>query len=172
VSWVFDATSLIYLAKAERLSVVETLSESRLVPEQVYHEVVTEGIETRYDDARRIEQEVEGGRLAVVDAATDESDITDRLARHDGLIDADVGVLACADARDAVAVMDEAAGRSAAAVEGIETRGTAYVVLSAVKRGDLSAEEGRETIDAMIERGWYVAPNLYTKIVRKLESFE
>ena len=37
---------------------------------------------------------------------------------------------------------DEAAGRSAAAVEGVETRGTAYVVLSAVKRGELSPEGG------------------------------
>mgnify|MGYP006274953971 CR=1 FL=1 len=68
--------------------------------------------------------------------------------------------------------MDESAGRSAAEVEGAETRGTAYVVLSAVKQGELSPEEGREAIDAMIDRGWYVAPDLYAKIVRKLESFE
>ena len=81
-------------------------------------------------------------------------------------------MLACVDARDGVAVTDEAAGRSAAVVEGVETRGTAYVDLSAVKRGDLSSEEGREAIDAMIYRGWYVAPDLYAKIVRKLESFE
>ncbi len=74
-------------------------------------------------------------------------------------------MLACAEARGATAVMDEAAGRSAAEVEGIGTRGTAYVVLSAVKRGDLSPEDGRETIDAMIDRGWYVAPDLYTKVV-------
>lgn len=95
-----------------------------------------------------------------------------RLERHDGLSDADVAVLACADARDAVAVMDEVASRLAAEVEGIETRGTAYVVLSAVKRGALSPEDGRETIDAMIDAGWYVAPDLYTTIGRKLESFE
>jgi predicted nucleic acid-binding protein len=69
-------------------------------------------------------------------------------------------------------VVGEAAGRSAAAVEGVETRGTAYVVLSAVKRGKLSPEEGHEAIDAMIDYGWYVAPDVYTRIVGKLESFE
>jgi predicted nucleic acid-binding protein len=69
-------------------------------------------------------------------------------------------------------VIDEAAGRSAAAVEGVETRGTAYAVLSAVKRGELSADEGRETIDTMIDHGWYVAPDVYTNIVGELESFE
>ena len=47
--------------------------------------------------------------------------------------------------------MDEAAGHSEAAVESAETRGTAYVALSAVKRGELSAEEGHEAIDAMID---------------------
>ncbi|MFO8115993.1 MAG: DUF3368 domain-containing protein, partial [Halorubrum sp.] len=52
-----------------------------------------------------------------------------------------------------------------------ETRGTAYVVLAAVRDGTLSAAEGRTAIDAMIDRGWYVAPDLYTKIVGKLDSF-
>ena len=138
----------------------------------MYREVVTEGTEAGYDDARRIERAVEDGRLDVVEVDRDDSATATRLDRHAGLSDADLAVLACADARDGVAVMDEAAGRSAAAVEGVETRGTAYVVLSAVKRGELSAEAGREAIDAMIDRGWYVAPDLYAKIVRKLESFE
>jgi predicted nucleic acid-binding protein len=138
----------------------------------VYREVVIERIEAGYDDARRIERAVEDGRLDVVEVDRDDSATATRLDRHAGLSDADLAVLACANARDGVAVMDESAERSAAAVEGVETRGTAYVVLSAVKRGELSAEAGREAIDAMIDRGWYVAPDLYAKIVRKLESFE
>lgn len=167
---IFDATPLIYLAKADKLGVVKTTDGPRLVPNPVYHEVVADGIEAGYDDARRIEQAVGDGILQVVDI--EDSPTATRLARHPGLSDADVAVLACAEARDAVAVMDEAAGRSAAEVEGIETRGTAYLVLSAVKRGHLSPAAGRETIDAMIESGWYVAPDLYTRLVRKLESFE
>nr|WP_241658484.1 DUF3368 domain-containing protein [Halorubrum sp. BOL3-1] len=81
-------------------------------------------------------------------------------------------MLAYADARNAVTVMDEVAGRSAAEVEGIETRGTAYIVLAAMKRGDLSPEAGREAIDTMVDAGWYVAPDVYAAIVRKLESFD
>nr|WP_241989430.1 DUF3368 domain-containing protein [Halorubrum sp. SP9] len=68
--------------------------------------------------------------------------------------------------------MDEAAWRSAAAVEGVETRGIAYIVLAGARDGGLSNEKGRETIDAMIDHGWYVAPDVYTRIVGKLESFE
>jgi len=73
-------------------------------------------------------------------------------------------------ARDAVAVMDEAAGRSAAEVEGVETRGTAYVVLAAVRDGTLSTAKGRDAVDAIIDHGWHVAPDVYTKIVGKSES--
>ena len=169
MSWVFDATPLIYLAKAERLDVIETLDEPRLVPKAVYHEVVTAGVEQGYDDARRIERAVEDG---LVDVALDDSPVADRLQRHPGLSDADVAVLACADARDGVAVMDESAGRSAAEVEDIETRGTAYLVLSAIKRGAMAPKRGRETIDTMVDAGWYVAPDVYTRILRELESFE
>jgi len=170
VSWVFDATPLIYLAKAERLDTVETLDEPRIVPEAVHREVVTTGIERGYDDVRRIERAVEDGHLEVVAVDTDDSPVATRLARHPGLSGADVAVLACAAARDGVAVTDESAGRSAAAVEGVETRGNAYVVLAAVRDGALSTAEGRTAIDAMIDRGWYVAPDVYAKIVEKLES--
>jgi len=172
VSWVFDATPLIYLAKAERLDVIETLDEPRLVPTTVHHEVVTAGVERGYDDARRIERAVEDGLINVVAVDADDSPVATRLRRHPGLSNADVAVLTCADARDGVAVMDESAGRSAAEVEDIETRGTAYLVLSAVKRGAMAPEQGRETIDAMVDAGWYVAPDLYTKLVKKLETFE
>ena len=172
MSWVFDAAPLTYLAKVGRLGVVEALDEPRVVPEAVYREVVTAGVEQGYDDARRIERAVEDGLVDIVAVDTDDSPVATRLARHPGLSDGDVAVLACADARDAVAVMDESAGRSAAEVEGVETRGTAYLVLATVKDGQLSKAEGREAIDAMIDRGWYVAPDVYTRIVGKLESFE
>ncbi|MDB2236354.1 DUF3368 domain-containing protein [Halorubrum ezzemoulense] len=172
MSWVFDATPLIYLAKAGWFGVIETLAEPRVVPEAVYREVVTAGVEQGYDDARRIERAVEDGLVDVVAVDTDDSPVATRLGRHPGLSGADVAVLTCADARDAVAVMDESAGRSAAEVEGVETRGTAYLVLAAVKGGQLSKAEGRDAIDAMIDHGWYVAPDVYTRTVGKLESFE
>lgn len=169
MSWIFDATPLIYLAKAQRLELVEALDEPRLIPEQVYREVVSEGVEAGYTDARRIERHAEDA-FDVVEVDLEDSAVATRLQRNPGLSAADVAVLACAHSRDGVAVMDEAAGRSAAEVEGIETRGTAYVVLAAVFDGAITPDAGRETIDAMIENGWYVAPDLYAKILSKLES--
>lgn len=80
--------------------------------------------------------------------------------------------MGCAESLDATAVIDEAYGKTAAEVERIETRGTAYIVLVCAKQGDITLSEARETIDSMIVEGWYCAPDLYTKLVRKLESFD
>ena len=62
--------------------------------------------------------------------------------------------------------MDETYGRDVAPTEGIETRGTAYLVLSFAKRGAIKPEQGRDVIDAMLDVGGYCAPDTYSEIAR------
>ncbi|WP_129113457.1 DUF3368 domain-containing protein [Halegenticoccus tardaugens] len=166
--WIFDATPLIYLAKVDRLDPLYDLDGSRAIPEHVYGEVVEAGIEGGHPDARRIERGVEDGLFEVV--AVEETALLSRLRRNPNLSEADRAVLACAAANDGVAVMDETYGRDVAATEGITTRGTAYLVLLLVTREAMGVDEARAAIDAMIDEGWYCAPDVYAKIVRKLDS--
>ncbi len=168
--WVFDATPLIYFAKVNQLQLVSTLEGQCYLPQQVHSEVVTTGLEKGYTDARRIEQYIDTGLFEVV--SVDDSQLVSRLQQNPNVSDADVAVLGCAASCDGIAVMDEAYGRTAAGIEGIETRGTAYIVLLCAKHEDISVSKAREIIDSMIEEGWYCTPNLYTKLVRKLESFD
>lgn len=167
---VFDATPLIYLATVDRLTLVQHLDEECVVPERVYEEVVETGIEQGYPDARRIERSVETGQFDV--RPVDSTPLQSRLQQNPSLSDADIAVLACADAHDGSAVMDERYGRDVAAAEGITTRGTAYLVLKLAKQGAISVDDARGVIDSMIEEGWYCAPDIYTKIVQKLDSLE
>lgn len=166
--WVFDATPLIYLAKVDQLTLVGHLEASCVIPERVYTEVVETGLEEGYPDARHIERRVDAGQFDVV--AVEPTALLSRLQTNDSLSDADTAVLACADAHDGVAVMDETYGRDVAAAEGITTRGTAYLVLKLANEGAISVDEARTVIDAMIDEGWYCAPDVYTKIVQKLEA--
>lgn len=168
--WVFDATPLIYLAKVDQLRLVSNLEGQCYIPQGIHTEVVTTGLEAGYTDARRIQQCIEAGLFEVITA--DDSQLTSRLQQNPNLSDADIAVLECAESLEAIAVMDEAYGRTTAGVEGIETRGTAYIVLLCVKQGYITVPEARETIDSMLEAGWYCAPDLYTKLVRKLEAFD
>lgn len=164
---VFDATPLIYLAKAERLVFLKDLDGPRLIPEPVYIEVVRTGIEEGYPDARRIERLVDDEVFQVV--TVEETNTYKRLLENNRLSEADVSVLSCAKRRDAVAVMDETYGRDVAATEGIETRGTAFLVLLLAKQGVIDPETAREAIDAMLDAGWYCAPDVYAKILTNLD---
>lgn len=166
--WVFDATPLIYLATVERLDLVGHLDGPCVIPERVAAEVVDTGLDQGYPDARRIDRRIESGRFEVV--SVEPTPLRDRLRENDSLSAADVDVLACADAHDSVAVLDEAYGRDVAAAEGITTRGTAYLVLRLAKRGVIDVDDARTVIDAMVDAGWYCAPPLYARIVQTLES--
>lgn len=166
--YVFDATPLLYLATVERLALVDELSRSRLVPEPVYEEVVTRGIDAGHADARRVEHAIEEAVLEVI--SVPDTETFDRLQANERLTRADAAVLAAADARDATAVMDEAYGRAVADAEGIETRGTAYLVLRLLEADAIDAATAQETIDDMLDAGWYCAPDLYAAIRRKIDD--
>ena len=166
--WVFDATPLIYLAKVDRLAFVQQLDVSCVIPERVYAEVVETGLEQGHTDARRIERSVDADRFAIESVET--TPLLSWIQENSNLSDADVAVLACADANDGVAVMDETYGRDVAAAEGITTRGTAFLVLKLASKGTISVDAARTVIDAMIDEGWYCAPDVYAKIVQKLDS--
>lgn len=166
--WVFDATPLIYLAKVDRLTLVQQFEKSCVIPERVYKEVVETGVEEGYPDARRIDRSVDADLFDVIAVQT--TPLLSRLQTNDNLSDADAAVLACADANDGVAVMDEIYGRDIAAAEGITTRGTAYLVLKLAKQDAISVDEARTVIETMVEKGWYCAPDVYTKILQKLDA--
>lgn len=119
--------------------------------------MVRRGKEAGAPDARR----VESYDLNVVEAP--ENETYERLTDAPGLSDADASVLALTDSRDATAVVDEKRGRSVADVEGIDVRGTAFLLLRAVKDDVITAEYGRETLDSMVESGWYCSTSSHAK---------
>ena len=184
--YVLDATPLIYLATTDRLELLADLPEPCVLPEAVYEEVVTEGVSAGHADARRVQRAVEDGWLTVVsvEGTAPEADapfetltssetaieIVDRLTQNDRLSRADAEVLAFAGSREATAVMDEAYGRAIADAEDILTRGTAYLVLEALHEGTIDAEEARDVVDAMVDAGWYCAPDRYAAILRRIDE--
>lgn len=167
---IVDATPLIALAKADHLDVLTGRDETPVVPARVYDEVVETGLSAGYPDARRIERAIENGHFAVEDAP--ESALFEDLASSPALSEADAAVLTLAADRDGVAVMDEQAGRAIADAEGIERRGTAYVVLQRAKRGAISVDRARTVIDDIVDVGWHCSIDLYSEIQRKLDEIE
>ena len=157
---VFDATPLIYLAKAEKLEKVEKLEQQRLIPERIYREVVEEA--EGEPDAERIQKAVENDILEIASTEVDEE--------MKSLSQADLEVLKIAEREEAVALMDEEYGRNLAAARDIETRGTAFIILRMQKKGLISEKEAKQTVDSMIDSGWYCSTDLYKEIMNKIEE--
>lgn len=165
--YVFDATPLIYLGTVDRLDLIESLPDECSMPRRVYDEVVTAGLEADEADARRVERLVESESVAVLEAA---SATFDRLRENDSLSETDAAVLALAAERNGIAVMDEAYGRRVADAENVPTRGTAYVILSSLERDVIDGDTALETIDAVLDAGWYCSPDLYAKIRDRIDT--
>lgn len=168
MTYVFDATPLVYLAKVERLGPIDALAADCLIPGMVYEEVVAEGLERGYPDARRVERAVEESHFDVREA--ERTDLFVRLTDNPNLSRADATVLALAEQVSGTAVMDERYGRTVADTEGVPTRGTAHLVVSLVRAGELAPDEARATVDAMLDAGWYCSPDLYARINRKIDA--
>jgi len=162
--YVLDATPLIYLAKAESLDVFDSFEV--VTTEGVHEEVVVDGKEAEAPDARRVERY----EVSVQEAPNDET--YRRLSNSGKLSDVDAEVLALANSEDATAVMDEKRGRTVAKVEGINVRGTAFLLLRSVKNGEKTAEEAREILDEMVDAGWYCSTSFYAGILDKLDEMD
>lgn len=170
MTFVLDATPLIYLAKVDRLDVLDALERRCIVPRRVSGEVVEVGKDRGYPDARRVERSIDTGSLAVDEAEPDA--LFERLTENPNLSAADAAVLALAHQVDGTAVVDEQYGRTVASAEGIPTRGTAYLLLRAVKLGGIPADDARDVVDDLVDAGWYCSTDLYAKIQRTLDEFE
>ena len=162
--YVLDATSLIYLAKAESLGVLDGFDV--VTTEGVHGEVVVDGVKAEAPDARRVE------RYGVEVREAPDSEVYRRLSDSDKLSDVDAEVLALAHTEDATAVMDEKRGRTVAKVEGVDVRGTAFLLLRSVKNGEKTAEEAREILDGMVDAGWYCSTSFYSDILGKLDEID
>jgi len=157
-----------YLARAERLDLVERLRGPRVIPAPVHDAVVETGLEQGDPDARRVERAVEAGDFEIL--AMEASPLADRLSETPNLSEADVAVLTQAATADGVAVMDETYGRDVAATEGIATRGSAYLVLQLLQRNAIEPGVARRMIDAMLDAGWYCSPDLYADILAAIDA--
>lgn len=165
--FVFDATPLIYLAKAEKLEKVEKLEGEKIIPEEVYQEVVLEGKEKGYPTAKRIEKAIEKNTFRV---ETPEEEIGGKFSESSSISQADLQALELADEKSGTLIMDEEYGRNIAEAKGIKTHGTVYIILRLLKEEIIDGEEAERTFEKIIEEGWYCSTDLYKDIIRKIEE--
>ena len=152
---VADTTPIITLLKINHLRILQELYGTVHIPWAVYEEL-TENADFP-DEARTIET---CQFIIVHDDIS--SDRVDLLRRATGLDLGESEAIILADSKDTKAlIIDESRGRSVAEQMGIPITGVIGILMAAYKKGLLSADEIRNSVDTMRLSNRFIAESLY-----------
>lgn len=159
---VADSTVLIFLGKLRRLEWLRTEYESVTIPPEVYEEVVENGVEMGATDAVLVRNAVEDGWIEV-----QEIDPHEDVAKWD-LEAGETEVLSLALTHGYEEVLaDEESVREIARLNGLRPRGTLYVLLTAVRDGEITFEKFLDLLETLLEEGFYLDEAVYLEVVQE-----
>lgn len=168
--WVFDSSPLIYLNKVGLNWVFEQLEGEKIIPTQVYEQVITQGKSRGDADALVSEELVKKGVIKVVTIKNGFKEMLMSLKEelHEGELD----VLALAKAKEGIAILDESIAREVGNVFKIEVHGALFLIFLMVKKGKMRKEEARDKVDSMIRKGFRLGHEEYQEFLKMLEDIE
>ena len=159
-----NATPLIYLAKADKLYLLQTTINQVFIPNAVFQEVVEEGKRLGEKDAYRMEKAISQGWL-VVQAV--KNIFSHQVSLHPGEIEV---ISLAKETGIKTVLMDDAKGRSVAELAGLKPVGTLWIILQAVKNHMIDFNEFLSTLEDIIHSGFYLKDEVYIKIIRTAKN--
>jgi len=155
------ATPLIYLAKANQLSLLQSMVKQVFIPEAVYREVVIEGKRLGEKDAYRVERAIKQGWMIVQDIKII---YPVEITIHPG----EAEIISLAKEKGIkVVLIDDAKARAASEMAGLRPIDTLWLILKAVKNHLLNFDQFLSTLEDIVQSGFYVKEEVYLKVVRK-----
>ncbi len=164
---VFDSTTLIYFARLKILDKLAAIKGEKTIPAYVYNEVVEEGKAKGKEDALLVESFVKKGFFKVIKA---DSKLLKQLSEIRNISDADAETLILAKEHKAIAIIDESYLRTIADIEGIEYRGSVFLLFRLYKENVIKKYEIKDIVDNMIKLGWRCSTELYAAILDEIEK--
>lgn len=166
--WVFDSSPLIYLNKVGLNWVFEQLEGEKIIPTQVYEQVITQG-KSRGDADALVSEELV--RNEVIKVITVENGFKEMLkSLKEELHEGELEVLALAKNKGGIAVVDESIAREVGKVFKIEVHGSLFLIFLMLRRGKLKKEEARDKMDLMIRKGFRLGHEEYQEFLKMLEN--
>jgi len=137
----------------------------------VYHEVVVKGEDEGFEDATRIKAEI-GKFLFVHQPGRERVDEVKERSERIGfqLGKGEIECIAlCMDIGDKVFLSDDEDAKKFARIYGINSKGTIYLLLKSCKEGFLGKKECGKTFGEMVQKGFWVSPEIVEFFHRTLE---
>nr|QNO45382.1 hypothetical protein CHNKENMJ_00013 [Methanosarcinales archaeon ANME-2c ERB4] len=150
--------------------IFEQLEGKKLIPSEVYKEVVTEGKVRGDADAIISEELVKKGVIKVITVESDFKELLKSL--KDELHEGELEVLAMAKDEGGVAVLDESIAREVGRIFKIEVHGTMFLIFLMVRMGKLGKMEAKAKMDLMINKGFRLGHEQYLEFLNLLDCVE
>lgn len=157
---VSDASPLIYLAKAGKLSLLKELFRKVVIEEEVKRELIDQGKEEGAFDALLIEDAIKEGWIKIEKIEDDK--------KFTGIHKGEGNTIMLANGYKCLVLIDEEDAREVARAMGLKVRGCLYVLKEGVERGLLSKDEAIKTLDDMIDYGFRISTRIYAKFLEKI----
>jgi len=167
INLVFDSTPLIYLAKVRILDKVSKLKGEKYIPQSVYNEIA-EGKKRGKEDAFLIDDLINKSIFTIAQAK--DRRFLDHLLEIASMDYADAETLALAKETKGVAIVDDSHARTIAAIEGIEFRGSIFILFSLCRNNAISKNQVKEYLNRMISFGWRCSTELYSAILDEIRK--
>ncbi|MBI2917833.1 MAG: DUF3368 domain-containing protein [Chloroflexi bacterium] len=164
-----DASPLIALSKMERVFLLAKLYGEVVVTPEVWEEAVTKGKAMGARDAAYLEQSARQHAFVRARLTAREREIVERIRDDAELGLGEAEVLAVAENRNALAVLDEKAARAVAVGLGVAHTGTAGLLFEAAARRLVDYEELVELLEQLARVAW-VSPELLARVLKRAKE--
>ncbi len=162
---IIDSSSLIILAKLNRLDLLSKLYKDIQITKGIYEETVEEGIKINAPDAKLIEKAVETKKIRIIELNLKYFKFSEELRNtfsQLGKGEADAISLALQQSQEKI-IMDEKFGRQVCKLYKIKPMGTLRVILGAYEKNLIRRNELNEIIKEMIESKFRIGADVITE---------
>lgn len=160
-----NSTPLIYLARAGGLRLLTNFRA--VIDSYVYEEVVLKGLRKGLRDAELIKDQVDAGKIELVDINKSLKALSELLKIGYGEASA---MMLVREGHADFAIIDDKYARNVAKSYGIEVHGTLFLILMGIKRGIMGKKEAIDLLARMIREGFRISPEVVVEFSRRMSG--
>ena len=143
-----------------------------IIPQEVYIEAVEKGLHGGFTDAQVIKQCINEGWINLSKLNVKDQSMLQKISEHSFEIHSgEAQAIVLAREMKLFLLMDESAGRAFAEAWGLKVKGTIYVIMSALRKGLIDETQAKETVLAIVTKGFRLEPTLLARLLIEIENF-
>ena len=162
-----NASPLIFLARIEKIDLLNNIFTDFYVTDIVWEEAVKRGLGHRYIEAELIQRTI-GTRLVEIEKGK-----AKKLAEKFGIHVGEASTILLAKKLNfEYVIVDGRVAIKVAKIMGLKPLSTPFILLKALKDRHLTYEEFMRCFEKLMAFGYYISPVLYREILKRAEEME